>query len=188
MLERSHAPLARFVFENLPADDIRETARIAGISLDGAGSLRALPPASRSAALRGWMQAGDAGGDMFVEAHELVSLLDAADLELLLEDLRAAGRDTASQFIPFVWRASPDRALDEARVALDRSFPSAASWFYAAPREHIGRLADTLSTLHARPPWAGEWALHRLLEAGPAAEQLLALARGGAVVNSVGER
>ena len=125
------------------------------------------------------MQAGEARRHWSIEARELLHLLDTVDLEPLLEDLRFATPGVAGQLIPFIWRACPDRALDEARAALDRGSPSVESWFYQAPREHLGRLADALSTLGTPPPWAALWALRRLLDAGPAAEQLLALSRGG---------
>jgi hypothetical protein len=168
----------RFVVDNVPAEEVRATASRAGIHRRGSGVgldlLRELPQEARSAAIRGWLQAGDSRP--LFDVHDLVGVLDDADLDLVLDELRAANRDVAWGFALLAWKVTPSRALEEALAALAHALPSVEGWFHTAPREYLGRLVDDLQELEPRPAWVTTWALRRLLDAGPVADRLLALA------------
>jgi hypothetical protein len=180
-LKDSHPELLRFVVDNVPTDDIGETARHGGIYREGRvvgpALLRELPRKARSAAISAWLRAGD---HRAFEVHDLVGVFDDADLDLILDDLRTVSREVVWWFAVLAWRVSPARALKEARIALARALPSVEGWFHGAPRAYLGRLVDDLQQVEPRPAWATTWALRRLLDAGPAADRLLALARADA--------
>jgi hypothetical protein len=181
-LQSTHRALLRFVVDNVPAEDVGETARCAGIFRGRSGldpdPLRELSREARSAAIRGWLRAGESRSSF--EVHDLVGMLDDADLDLVLDDLRTASREVAWRFAVLAWKVSPARALAEARTALAATLPSVEGWFHTAPRAYLGRLVDDLQQVESRPAWVTTWALRRLLDAGPAADRLLALARGSA--------
>lgn len=185
-LRGSHPELLRFVVDHVPAEDVGETARHGGIARRGSGAepalLRELPREARSAAIRAWLRAVDRRSSF--EAHDLVDVLDDADLDLVLGDLRTANREVVWKFAVLAWRVSPARALEEARIALTQQLPSVEGWFHGAPRAYLGRLVDDVQKVEPRPAWVTTWALRRLLDAGPAADRFLALARADATDGS----
>lgn len=185
LLLRQHAGLAAFVLTNLAGPTIREDAARCGTHRRpvGAGGyhpsdphlLLHLPRAGREAALRGWLDGAAARGARFDEARELVPLLDADDVDLALELVRSADRFVAAEFTAFVWTTWPERAREEATIAVDRALPSCEGWFHSAPRAELAFVAGLVTRFVLRPEWIAAWARRRLLDAGPAGEKLFAL-------------
>lgn len=185
VLRRNHRGLASFVLSNLSAAELARTAREFGIhrASDARNrypsdplQLLALPRATRQAALRAWLDTSGTRAHRWVEAAELVPLLDAEDIDVALELVAGSGRDVASQFTSFVWRTSPSRAHEAIRVALDKKLRSAEAWFYDAPRVELPTLLKLVSELPTRPDWLKEWATRRVLDGGAVAEELFHMA------------
>jgi hypothetical protein len=187
LLRQRYAGLAEFVIGNVGSSEVARTAGAHGVHRRGGeGSyvpsdpleLLALPRDARHAALRAWLEGAAARGARFDEARELVPLLDQEDVDLALDLARAGDRHVAAEFTSFVWRTAPERARDEARVAMERSFPSVEGWFHQAPRTEMTFLVDLVGALPAPPDWARRWAMRRVLDGGEAAEDLFRLATG----------
>ncbi|MCE9580086.1 MAG: hypothetical protein K8W52_43625 [Deltaproteobacteria bacterium] len=186
-LKRGHALLLDFILENLGTEELRQTARVHGIHRWIAGTPRypdatprelvALLRARRQAAVRGWLDGAAARGSNWVEARELVPLLDAQDLELALELARAGDGHVAAEFMSFVWRTAPWRARDEADQAIANDLPSAEAWLRRAPREELPRIVALIESGPTRPAWVTRWARSRVLDSGAVAEQLFRLAK-----------
>lgn len=184
-LRLRHAPLVPFVVEHLLPDVVNATAREAGTHrrYGQRGScttfdpeeLRLLGPASRTAAVRGWLAMDRAPAGRFDEARELVRVLDGDDLELVLDVIRNVDGDVAAEFASRIWSALPRHALEESVMAFDQGLASAEGWFHAAPREQLGSLLRHVEK-KPLPGWLQSWALRRLLDAGPHAESLFRLA------------
>ncbi len=186
-LSARHPALVRFVLDNIEPQAVGATARAHGTHRRRTGSsgcvpsdpraLSLLPRPAREHALREWLAGAGERGARFDEARELVPLLEADDVDLALDLVRGADRNTAAEFTSFLWAAAPERAREEATRALADGLPAAEGWFHLAPRGELAALAALASARSPRPAWVKEWAYTRVGDAGDAAEMLFALAR-----------
>lgn len=177
-LQQRHAPLLRFVLENLHADVVEATARAAGThrrSLGGNSStsfdprvLRYLSFEQRAGAIRGRLS----NDIRFDEVRDLVQVLDGKDIDVLLDVVRDADRNVVSALAHRVWRLFPDRAEAEARRALSDGLATTEAWFRSAPRARTGALIEMIEGAAARPHWVRDWAVVKILDAGVYAESL----------------
>lgn len=185
-LRERHRHLADLVLSNIELSELASTARRDGIHRRArkAGYYpsdpRALLELSRDGcreAIRGWLETATERGARFDEARELVPLLGPEDIDLAIEVARKGDREIAAEFTDFVWTWAAERAREEVLVALDAGLPSAEAWFSRAPRGYLPFLADLVSERKPEPRWVTTWAKRRMLDGGPAAEQLYELAR-----------
>ena len=186
-LKSRHAPLVGFVVEHLPVEVVGATAREAGtprrygpggsFSESDPETLRALSPASRTAAVRGWLEMEHTRSARFDEARDLVRMLDGDDLELVLDVVRTADRDVATELAARIWQVIPTRALEEARAAFEQGLASAEGWFHVAPWDQLGPLVEIIRGTNHPPTWTPNWALRRLLDAGTHADDLFCMSR-----------
>lgn len=178
-LGNRHPGLLDFVVRNVPPAVAEETGRRYGTHVAD-GSIRylsLLPGETRHAALKGWLQAGEARRPDPAEARTLGALLAADDLDLVLPLLAGAPLEAAMPLAESVWRSSPERALAEAEAALEARSSAAEAWFQVAPREHLPALVSLLDRSH-RPAWVRAWAIRRAIDAGSVAEPVYRLASG----------
>lgn len=177
-LQNQYPRLLHFVRENLPASVVEETARNAGTHrISGAHvdsvtrALSLLAPDQRAAAVRGRLTRAI----RFDEMGEIVRVLDARDLEMLLDVVRDTDTDVAWAFTKRMWSDRPELAAAEARRAFEEKLHAAEAWFRNAPRSRLGALIDLAQEARERPMWLREWGLARLPDAGVHSESLFRL-------------
>jgi hypothetical protein len=183
ILEARHPRLARFVLANLSPAAVEETVREGGLHVgpDGAERdplvLRLLGRPLRDAALRAWNQRSANRRAKWIEASSLVPVLDAADVDVVVDLVGDADNETGEQLASAVWRHAPDRALECALSSVAASSEGAGRWFSHCPRSVLPALTTALERAPARPSWGAAWAHRRAIDGGPAAERLYAYAR-----------
>lgn len=177
---RNTAPgLLPFILEHLPAEILERTIQSDDLfrSDTEVDDLRMLPRRLRRRVVAAALARPTPDSSRWFVARGLAPLLDADDLDLIVELVQQSEVYTAAEFTDFVWAVAPDRARREAAVAFRVRGPAAQAWFSHAPRGELAALLDLVDA--ADPPlpeWVAEWAWARLLHGGLAAERLYSLA------------
>jgi hypothetical protein len=183
LLELAHPRLAPLVLAHLSPAAVEETVREHGLHIgpDGAERdplvLRVLGRPLRDAALRAWNRRPANRRAKWVEASVLLPVLDADDVDLVVDLVQEADNETGAQLAKAVWRDDPERARAVAVDAVALDTENAGRWCWTAARAALPALASALERAPARPSWGTAWANRRALEGGPAAERLYAYAR-----------
>ena len=176
-LKNTAASFLPFILDNLSEAALLRTCRTDGVlhHADDIGTLRRLPRERRRLIVRECIAAAHQEQSGWHTARTLVPLLDAEDIDLLLDIISDSDKFIAAEFTGLVWQLAPDHASERTLVEIAERRPAAHAWCNSAPREHLAELADLL---HATPPladWVAPWAESRLLASGDAAEALYAL-------------
>lgn len=171
--------LLAFILEHLPAAVLERNIQTDGLLRSDAevDDLRLLPRPLRRRVVAAALAQPTPDSSRWLVARGLAPLLDAEDLDLIVELVQRSEVYTAAEFTDFVWAVDPDRARREATVAFRVGRPAAQAWFSYAPRRELAALLDLVDA--ADPPlpeWVSEWAWARLPHGGLAAERLYALA------------
>lgn len=171
--------LLPFILDNLSEESLRKTIERDGAHR-GSGEIRDLkvfPRRLRRVLVQATIAGARAPERAWLQARELVGILDREDIALAIELIGESDVNTAAEFTGLVWSWSPRQAHEEAARALAEGRASARAWFHTAPRHALVALAGLLDEV-PRPfdQWVAEWARNRVLEAGPASEVLFALA------------
>jgi len=158
--------LREFVEEHLLVEDFCDNLTDAQLSqyLSDRG-LRYVPPRLRSAVLRECIER-----KLRVDVSLLrSSLLDAECIEPLL----GAGIQPEWMVARAFWQRLPERAVEVARQALQRTDKDASAWFSEAPQHAVPRLLELLES-HAPvgAEWIEQWLGWYLARGGPLVDRL----------------
>lgn len=172
--------LLPFILENLPAAVLEQTIDTHGLyrSDTELDDLKLLPRPLRRRAVAMALAQSKPTTPRWLTARGLAPLLDAEDLDIIIELVQHSDAGTAAEFTEFVWAAAPDRARREATNAFVTRQPAAWAWFLYVPRSELAALLDLVDATGAPlPEWMPDWADSRVPYGGLAAERLYELAR-----------
>lgn len=166
--------LAPTVLPEVPIDIIAMTARNNGITQPGEDDvepLRELSEEARHAVFRAWLARAREKKTNFVEARQLLPLLDEEEVDVALELAEVDDPYIPAEFAGFVWKHAPERARARAIQALNSGHASSRGWTVTAPRAEHAFILQHLEDLDDCPSWVADWARNQAIMGSPVAEQ-----------------
>lgn len=171
--------LLPFILEHLPAKVLERTIQTDGLYRSEAelDDLQLLPRPLRRRVVATALALPPPDTQSWSMARGLAPLLDAEDLDLIVELVQQSEANTAAEFTDFVWAVAPARGRHEAAMAFQKQQPAALAWFHHAPRRELAVLLDLVDAADSLlPEWVPDWARARVPHGGLMAERLHAVA------------
>ena len=140
------------------------------------------------AVLTEWLQGADAtASETELDAYAFTPLLTkklwktiktSGEADNISKLLRRMPRNVIGPIARQLWKEDADWAMEEIKTWLSEPTlrdEGLQEWFYVAPREQFGALAEVLKSAEPRPVWTKKWCRVSIGRAGSAAEKLFEL-------------